>query len=195
MADSSTTIGSQATMSSDGTLVTKAASGVSSTSEKTSNSTLDKDAFLQLLVAQMKYQDPLEPTSNTEYVAQLATFSQVEELQNMQNSMAQTQANNLMGKIVVMKTTTASGATAYVSGEVERVVANSGKTYLGVDGSLYDIDDLDSIVSEDFYDKYYKDKTTSTEGTETGTTGSTTGSTDSSDKADLSEKTDDTEKA
>lgn len=156
---------------------------------------MDKDAFLQLLVAQMKYQDPLEPTSNTEYVAQLATFSQVEELQNMQNSMAQTQANNLMGKIVVMKTTTASGATAYVSGEVERVVANSGKTYLGVDGSLYDIDDLDSIVSEDFYDKYYKDKTTSTEGTETGTTGSTTGSTDSSDKADSSEKTDDTEKA
>ena len=41
---------------------------------KASNSSLDKDAFLQLLVAQMKYQDPLEPTSNTEYISQLATF-------------------------------------------------------------------------------------------------------------------------
>ena len=43
-----------------------------------SNSGMDKDAFLQLLVAQMKYQDPLEPTSNTEYISQYATFSQVE---------------------------------------------------------------------------------------------------------------------
>ena len=34
-----------------------------------SNSGMDKDAFLQLLVAQMKYQDPLEPTSNTEYIS------------------------------------------------------------------------------------------------------------------------------
>ena len=50
---------------------------------KASNSGLDKDAFLQLLVAQMKYQDPLEPTSNTEYISQLATFSELEEMQNM----------------------------------------------------------------------------------------------------------------
>ena len=39
---------------------------------------LDKEAFLQLLVTQMKYQDPLEPTDNTEYVSQLATFSELE---------------------------------------------------------------------------------------------------------------------
>ena len=38
---------------------------------------VDKDTFLQLLVAQMKYQDPLQPTSNTEYISQYATFSQV----------------------------------------------------------------------------------------------------------------------
>ena len=36
--------------------------------EKAGND-MDKDAFLQLLVAQMKYQDPMEPTSNTEYIA------------------------------------------------------------------------------------------------------------------------------
>lgn len=40
---------------------------------------LDYDAFLQLLVAQMKNQDPLDPSSETEYVAQLATFSNVEQ--------------------------------------------------------------------------------------------------------------------
>lgn len=41
--------------------------------------TLDYDAFLQLLVTQMKNQDPLDPMSDTEYVAQLATFSNVEQ--------------------------------------------------------------------------------------------------------------------
>ena len=38
--------------------------------------------FLQLLVAEMKYQDPLEPTTNTEYVSELASFTQVEATQN-----------------------------------------------------------------------------------------------------------------
>ncbi len=47
--------------------------------KKKSNSTVDKDQFLQLLVAQMKYQDPLEPTSNTEYISQYATFSELEQ--------------------------------------------------------------------------------------------------------------------
>ena len=51
------------------------------------NSSLDKDAFLQLLVAQMKYQDPLEPTSNTEYISQFTTFSELEQMQNMSSSM------------------------------------------------------------------------------------------------------------
>ena len=50
---------------------------------------MDKEAFLQLLVAQMKYQDPLEPTSNTEYISQYATFSQVEQpLQKMGSAFA-----------------------------------------------------------------------------------------------------------
>ena len=43
---------------------------------------LGKDAFLQLLVCQMQNQDPMNPNSDTEYVAQLAQFSQLEQLQN-----------------------------------------------------------------------------------------------------------------
>ena len=45
---------------------TSAESNSSSSTSKKSGGSLDKDAFLQLLVAQMKYQDPLEPTDNTE---------------------------------------------------------------------------------------------------------------------------------
>ena len=46
-------------------------------SDESNNGTMGYDQFLTLLCAEMQYQDPLEPTSNTEYVAQLATFSQL----------------------------------------------------------------------------------------------------------------------
>ena len=46
----------------------------------TANSDMDKTAFLKLLVAQMQHQDPMEPMSNTEFVAQLAQFTSVEQL-------------------------------------------------------------------------------------------------------------------
>ena len=49
----------------NGEIVTSASQDSLSTKGTDKNSGMDKDAFLQLLVAQMKYQDPLEPTSNT----------------------------------------------------------------------------------------------------------------------------------
>ena len=54
-------------------------SNISSTKkEEKGKNTLDINDFLALMVAQMQYQDPLEPTDNTQYIAQMATFSQVE---------------------------------------------------------------------------------------------------------------------
>ena len=69
----------------DGKIQESTASSISLSKDKQASKSngLDKDAFLQLLVAQMKYQDPMEPTDNTEYVSQLATFSQLEEMQTM----------------------------------------------------------------------------------------------------------------
>ena len=86
------------------------------------NNAMDKDAFLQLLVAQMKYQDPLQPTSNTEYISQYAQFSQVEQMQSMSASMDLQRASELVGKEVYVKTTTTSGETKYVQGKVDYVV-------------------------------------------------------------------------
>ena len=58
------------------------------TASKGANSSLDKDAFLQLLVTQMQYQDPLDPQDNSEYIAQLAQFSSLEQMTNVYSSLA-----------------------------------------------------------------------------------------------------------
>ena len=52
----------------------------------TGNDSLNKDAFLNILVAEMQYQDPLQPSSNTEWVSQMSSFTQVEELQSLGDS-------------------------------------------------------------------------------------------------------------
>ena len=117
---------------------------------KTSNSSLDKDAFLQLLVAQMKYQDPLEPTSNTEYISQLATFSELEEMQNLTSGMTLQRASSLVGQYVFMKVTDSSGNTTYPEGFVDYVVYENNKAYLSIDDNLYSIDDLDTIADAEY---------------------------------------------
>lgn len=136
----------------NGDLIEKPSYYNSTKSGKTnSNDTLDKTAFLQLLVAEMKYQDPLEPSSNTDYVAQLATFSQVESMQNMQLTYQQQQGALLAGKPVIMRTEQANGETGYICGRVEYMVTEDSKVYLSINGSLYDIDDLDTVLEEDYY--------------------------------------------
>lgn len=157
------------TIDKDGNLV-QSESYYNSTKSKTSNDTLDKTAFLNLLVAEMKYQDPLNPASNSDYVAQLATFSQVEAMQNMQLTYQQEQGANLTGKPVIMKTESASGETGYVCGRVEYMVTENGKVYLSINGALYDIDDLDTVLEEEYYQEVVLKDTTETDNTQTDNT-------------------------
>ena len=49
---------------------------------------LGKDDFLQLLVTQLQHQNPLEPMSDTEYIAQLAQFSSLEQMENIADELA-----------------------------------------------------------------------------------------------------------
>lgn len=132
---------------------TNASSASLSAESSKSNSSLDKDAFLQLLVAQMKYQDPLKPTDNTQYISQLATFTQLEETQNMQSSLQAMQGNDLVGKTVMLKVTSSvTGQTSVVTGRVDYVVHEAGKTYLSVNDGLFSIDDLDRVVDDGYID-------------------------------------------
>lgn len=120
------------------------------TPTKKTNNDLDKNAFLQLLTTQMKYQDPLNPNTDTEYIAQLATFSQLEQLQNLSNVTANSQAFNLVGKEVTVKTENASGQATFINGRVDFVSMAGTKAQLSINGSLYSIDQLDSVVSDDY---------------------------------------------
>lgn len=123
----------------------------SSTKKAKGGGNLDKDDFLQLLVAQMKYQDPLEPASNTEYVSQFATFSELEQMQNVSASTDMNRASNLIGQVVTVKSTGATGDVNYITGTVDYVVYQGNKAMLSVNGSLYSIDTLDSVMDPQYY--------------------------------------------
>ncbi|MBB3676520.1 flagellar hook assembly protein FlgD [Modestobacter versicolor] len=99
------------------------------TTSATRNDQMGKDTFLKLLVAQMRYQDPSNPTSSSEFMAQTATFTQVEKLEEiasqnrelltLQRSLS---AGALVGKHVAY---TADDGTT-VTGAVSSVVVTSG---------------------------------------------------------------------
>ena len=71
--------------------------------ETTGGTALDRDAFMQLLIAQMQNQDPTEPTSNEQFIAQLAQFSSLEEMQTVNENLvamaALDQGNALMSQL------------------------------------------------------------------------------------------------
>ncbi|MDE6749254.1 MAG: flagellar hook capping protein [Lachnospiraceae bacterium] len=121
---------------------------------KKNNSTVDKDQFLQLLVAQMKYQDPLEPTSNTEYVSQYATFSELEQMQNMSASLELARASSLVGQTVLMDVTDGEGRTTTVQGNVDYVRYEGNKAFLSINGELYSMDDLNTVADQKYLSAY-----------------------------------------
>lgn len=132
----------------NGTVVTNTSSTESTAS---SGNDLGYDEFLQLLCAEMQYQDPLEPTSNTEYVAQLATFSQMESMLNMQNTMERSSANDLVGKYVIVNATSSvTGESTSVTGFVDFIHYENNKQYMSINGSLYSVDDLYEIVDTEY---------------------------------------------
>ncbi len=119
--------------------------------ETRGTSNLGKDAFLQLLVAEMQNQDPLEPSSNTEWISQLATFSQLEELQSLTSTAENSQIFSLVGKQVIVTTESPAGGKLTKSGIVDYVTYNGGEAKFSIDGSLYSMENLNSVVGESYH--------------------------------------------
>ena len=82
---------------------------------------MGKEDFLTLLVAQLQHQDPLNPSESTEFTAQLAQFSSLEQLQNIDGTLNgfevyQSTLNNIQSSGFIGKTVTASGSMFGVKG-------------------------------------------------------------------------------
>jgi flagellar basal-body rod modification protein FlgD len=120
---------------------TKTGSGTSASNATPENpkAELGKDAFLQLMVAQLQAQNPLEPTNDTEYIGELAQFSQLEQTTNIAqtssqaaNSQQVAQAVGLIGH-TVSYTDPTTGASA--QGTVQNVEISSTGATLTIEGT------------------------------------------------------------
>ena len=137
-----------------GTSSTSTSASTTSTTQVNSNATLGKDDFIKLLVAQMQNQDPMNPTDNTQSIAQMAQFSSLEQMTNISTSMdslnksmtnfmqqsALTQGSAMIGKSVSGVDT--DGVTP-IEGTVEAVKWLDGDPKLQVrkaDGTLVDLE-------------------------------------------------------
>lgn len=115
--------------------------GTADTASTTQGASADKDMFLQLLVAQMRYQDPMNPTDSSQFLAQSAQFTALEKMQDVADKTAQLfqaqvsfGASGFIGKTVSW--TDADGNTQ--SGSVHGVT-------FGKDGPMLDVGAADPV--------------------------------------------------
>ncbi|MFJ4145712.1 flagellar hook assembly protein FlgD [Pseudomonas sp. NPDC089734] len=119
-----------------------------------SGEALGKDAFLQLLVTQMKNQNPLDPQDNTQFVAQLAQFSSLESMQNLTStvdsiatsykSSQALQASSLVGRSVIVETGTAQVDTSKgLTGSVVIPASTTATTVKVYDSTGTQVDTID----------------------------------------------------
>jgi flagellar basal-body rod modification protein FlgD len=110
------------------------------------SSYLDFNSYLKLLTAQMSNQDFNNPMSDSEFIAQMASYSTLEAINNMTNQSAVQYAAGLTGKAV-----TVSDGTNYEMGIVDSVTITDGKPKLMINGSAYEASKLTDVVSDVLY--------------------------------------------
>ncbi len=119
----------------------------SSVALRTPKNNLDKDAFLNLLVTQMKYQDPLNPMDDKQFIAQMAQFSSLEQMQNLNTSSLRSQAYSMMGRYVSSTIfNEKKGIYEDVVGKVEGVLSSGSKTLLRVGKKDIPIEDVEAVT-------------------------------------------------
>ena len=100
---------------------------------------LGKDAFLKILLAQMRNQDPLNPTEGAAMIAQLAQFSSLEQMQNLNNKIDQLLEVQLLGELsgLVGRKVSFSGQDGEIrQGTVQSLLWNGNRSQLRIDGVL-----------------------------------------------------------
>lgn len=113
-------------------------------------SSIDQDQFLQLLVAQLQNQDPLNPVTDQEFISQLATLNTVQSLTSLNANFAEmlrlqqlTQGADLIGKTVTY--TPADGGRA--TGTVDSLTTQDGKFVLAVGSARVGLDQVTDVTA------------------------------------------------
>lgn len=123
--------------------ITSITSMTSTQISKEDSNELGKQEFMQLLVEQLKYQDPLSPMDNQDYIAQLAQFSIVEGIDNLSASSYKSMAFSLMGKSVIAEATyNESGMLENITGTVDKIIYSGSDVLLGIGDNTVNLDDL-----------------------------------------------------
>ena len=112
---------------------------------------LGQNEFLELLVTQMRNQDPMQPVSDTEFIAQMAQFSSLEQTKTMSADITKLrqgndflQATNLLGKEVRLSL----GDMAFTKGIVTDLNVKDGEARIIVGDKTYTLDQVNSVSSE-----------------------------------------------
>ena len=110
---------------------------------------LGQDAFLKLLITQLKYQDPLSPMDDREFIAQLAQFSSLSELQKLNQAVeemvtiqALADAASLVGKRVSGLASNGQRA----SGTVEAALLREGEVRVRVGGEELALSSIEEVT-------------------------------------------------
>jgi flagellar basal-body rod modification protein FlgD len=109
--------------------------------------------YMMLLVAELQNQNPMEPLDNQAMASQLAQFSQLQQMENMNSSFAEVlttvehaYASSLIGKEVSFLTTTETGSVDFSTGTVDQVCTDpEGGVLLDVGGNLITLEEIVSV--------------------------------------------------
>ncbi len=107
---------------------------------------VNSETFLNLLVAEMTNQDPLEPSTNTEFVSQMAQFTSLQYSQDASKYQLGTYANSLVGKTVTVMTVEGREKITK-TGVVEEVLKKDNTYTIKIDGNSYDLSAIQSVSS------------------------------------------------
>jgi len=136
----------------------------SGTSSATASNNLDQSAFLQLLVAELKNQDPTQPMNGKDMIAQLAQLNQTQYSGQMLTMQQETFASSVIGKTV-----TGSVAGKRVTGIVSDFAINGSTVNLTVAGQPMNVTSVSSVMPADATPPAAATTTTTTTATQGGT--------------------------
>lgn len=109
--------------------------------------TLDKDAFLQIMIAQLRYQDPSSPMDSSKFIEQMATFTTLEQMTNMSKNMEKlysmqelNHASSLLGQQVTLLT-----EEEQIVGEVQRVTMGEAGINIWVSDQPYKLEQVIAV--------------------------------------------------